>query len=271
MRLIAVTVLTLTASVCQADLVTSSSSGNVYAQFALDVDTNSSTAPSAGIQALASGNNSFTQTALTYAFDLPNLTLTGNSLITAQKTVSARPGGDHTGTSQYLFNFEIDAPMKFDLDGTWGFAGSSGSGTDTLLYALTGPGGSVASGSTTSNLGVNSDTFSESLTLQAGSYALTFTAELRETINNQDTRLAGWTIDGMTLAPGCSPRAWEPGFGRTVFGCRSFHPQTSPAFGSRFADRSGSGGRLIYFPAWSEIPSSSGSVTLLPGNSGIGS
>ncbi len=197
----------LLAGSANAGLVSHSLSAEVLADFDGTVDTDNSTTDGATIGAFATGNNSFTDSDLTYAFDPTGSVLTGGALVVAEKTVSARPGGDHLGTNSLALTFTIDAVADFDLSGDWGFDGANpGVPSDSLIYVLTGPSGVVSTGSTTSNLGIASDSFSASGTLTPGLYTFSINASLTETINNQGTAQAGWQISQFALT-----HAPEPG------------------------------------------------------------
>lgn len=185
-----------------AGLVTVSTSAEVTALFDSSTpDIDSSTANSGTLAASQSGNNSLTNSDITYAYDGVGM-FSGNALIVAEKTVNARPGGPHTGTAEYSFTFTTDMDMDFTLGGTWGFDGADGS-SDSLNYILQDSGGTtISSGSTNSVAGVSSAGFSDSGSLSAGTYTFLITAELNETINNQGIAQAGWDLTEFTLTAG---------------------------------------------------------------------
>ncbi|MDA8563953.1 hypothetical protein N9L06_05820 [Mariniblastus sp.] len=179
-----------------ADLISSSISGSVDATFRGTTNSDSSTANSNVLVVTASGNNSSTVTNLGWM--LSGDTLTGTTLITESKALNQGRGGQHVGASDFVFNFEVDSPTDFVLDGTWGFNTATGT-DDSLAYTFTGPGGFSISDASTGTTGIMSDSFLQSGTLAPGAYTLTFTADLVETFNNQDMAQAGWTINEFTL------------------------------------------------------------------------
>lgn len=184
-----------------AGLVTHSVLANVAADFAGTIDSDSSTASSATIGALAAANNSFTDSDLTFAFNGTSNSLSGTALIVEEKTVSAKPGGRHIGSASLTLTFQTNSNMDYDFAGNWGFLNQTGTVTDSLTYILQDQAGttSFASGSTTSGTGIASDSFSGSGTLGPGTYTFTIDALLDETINNAGTRQAGWNLSDFTL------------------------------------------------------------------------
>jgi len=135
--------------------------------------------------------NSTTQTDLMYVFDAVSEILTANGAIAERKIDEPFPGVDHTGTSNYQFDFSIDETIDFTLNGVYGFSGNTG-GDDFINFSLTGPAGLVFSGGTTGDpLGTG---YLETGTLTlTGDYTLEFDVQLIESINNAEDRSAVWT------------------------------------------------------------------------------
>ncbi len=202
LRLSCLLLLTHTA---HADLVSTSVVADVYAEFDGATDSASSTASGDTIGAFVAADNSFTDSDQTWAFDSLAQSLTGSGLVVTEKTTSPKPGGRHLGTNSLLFTFEIDRDVDFALDGTFGFSSALNGTNDSLLYALTGPSGTVVSGSTSSTAGITSDAFSHSGTLLNDSgtgttiYTLAISSSLDEPINNQGSVSAGWQLTAFQI------------------------------------------------------------------------
>lgn len=204
--------LTLTLPV-RADLVTTNVTGDVFADFDGVTDSAMSSANADVIGAFVTAENSFTDADLSWAFDSGTQTLTGSGLVITEKTVSPKPGGAHLGSNSLVFEIEIDGDVDFFLDGTFGFSAPLNGTNDSILYALTGPGGTVVAGSTTSTAGIASDSFSHMGVLLNNSgtgttvYTLTISSDLAETINNQGTVSAGWALTQFRIVSSPEPSA----------------------------------------------------------------
>lgn len=172
--------------------------GSTNASFDDVADSANSSSASDAITALATANNSSTQSDLSWDWD--GSILTGTGLVAEEKFLSARPGGDHLGDVSLTFDFTVDVATDYSLDGTWGFDNASPGG-DTIMLSLAGSGGFSVSDSTVSNTGIASDNFSLSGTLDPGSYTFMISAELAETINNELLSLAGWQLSSFKLKP----------------------------------------------------------------------
>lgn len=190
----------------RADISNLVFNGDVTADFDGTVDSDTSSAQPGALIVTASGNNSQTQTDVDWSWD--GTSLTGSSQGTAEKTVSARPGGDHTSSSVFSFSFDIDADSTFQLTGLWGTNNLSGT-DDSLTYLFTGPSGTVTTATSGGTSGVTSESISSSGIITPGSYTLTFTSTLSETINNQQTgvnaRVSGWAISEFSIVPVAVP------------------------------------------------------------------
>lgn len=186
----------------KADLVIDSLTGSVFSEFDTVADSDSSTELTININSNVSANNSFTNSTADWSWS--DSTLSGSSLVTAEKTVSARPGGDHLGSSSLTIQFTVNAEMDYSLGGTWGLLNASGT-DDAIGFELTGPAGVVASDISTGTAGIASDSFAASGQLTTGAYTFTINSQLFETINNQGTAEAGWTLDFFTLTPVAVP------------------------------------------------------------------
>lgn len=203
-RLLALTMLSSTAAV-QADVVVSVSA-DVLAEFDGTPVIDTSTVLTDSIVAFSSAQNSFTQSEQDWAYDATTSTLTGRGEVEAKKSVSAKPGGVHRGTTSLVFDFEIDSTVDYSLNGSFGFSNVINGTDDSISYVLSGPGGTIVSGSTTSTTGIASDPFSHSGTLLNDSgtgttlYTLTFSSVLNETLNNEAAVIAGWNIAAFTIA-----------------------------------------------------------------------
>lgn len=217
-------------------LVSVSTSAEASAEFdGGPPDTATSTMNADSIGAFQSANNSFTEADLSYGFDSGTDTFSGTALIVAEKTVSARPGGDHCGTADYSFTFTTDETMDFTLAGTWGFDNITATGTaDSLSFLLEDSSGmAISSGSTTSGSGIASDTFSDSGTLAAGTYTFTISGKLFETLNNMTTAQAGWDLQQFTLSSSTvgTPEPSSLSLLITAFlGCLGHRRRRSPAY-----------------------------------------
>ncbi len=179
-----------------ADVISTSYSGSVTSVFKTLSDSQSSTLSTAALFRRVAADNSFTETALNWQWD--GTTLAGNSSLTAAKTVSARPGGDHQSSSDLVFTFTIDSRMDLSFGGVWGFSTVQGI-NDLLMLELTGPTGVITTDTSTGTTGVASDSFSYSGTLNPGTYSLTLSGDLVRTINNATTLLGGWSLNQFSL------------------------------------------------------------------------
>ena len=183
-----------------AAIVTSTMSASLEARLKNKTDVASSTALTDAISGIESKGNSYTETSLSYSFGTGSGLLTGNSLITAEKTADAKKGEDHYGRSSMVFDFGVDEDTSFSLLGNWGFFNNNIADTpDSLNYVLTGPVGTIVSSSTTTDTGIAADSFSESGLLTAGNYQLSFQAELSERHDETAVSSAGWTISSFQL------------------------------------------------------------------------
>jgi hypothetical protein len=189
---------TLLISEASADIVSVTTLGDVSADFDGTLDNDSATPWASTISAVASGNNSISQADLEWTWDDFNDSLTGRSLLTSEKTISARPGGDHVLGSVFTLNFDVDAATEISFFGTWGFEDIS-SGDDTLDLQLTDSSGVIYSTTTTSGIGVASDSFTYSSTLAPGTYTFSLNTTLIETINNRGVSRAGWNLTSFGL------------------------------------------------------------------------
>ncbi len=179
-----------------ADITNISFEGNVTSEFDGGVQNASSTLATDNLLETVSANNSFTTSDLNWNWD--GSILTGSSETQAEKTVSARPGGNHFGSSTFSFSFDVDQDSMFQLDGFWGTNNLSPGG-DVLQYQLVGP-SSIGPIAATGTTGINSETISNSGSLAPGSYTLTFTSSINETINNQNSSTSGWIITAFSIA-----------------------------------------------------------------------
>ena len=185
--------------------VTATINGNVLADFDGAPTTDSSTLLVDSVVAFSSAQNSFTDTNQSWNYDATTLTLTGTGTAEAEKTVSAKPGGHHRGTTSLVFNFEIDANVDYSLNGTFGFSNVINGTDDSISYVLSGPSGTIVSGNTTSTAGIASDSFSHTGTLLNSSgtgttlYTLTMSSVLDETLNNAASVTAGWNLTQFQL------------------------------------------------------------------------
>ena len=179
-----------------ADVISTSYSGSVTSVFNTLSDTQSSTLSNASLFRRVAADNSFTETALNWLWD--GTTLTGNSAMTAAKTVSARPGGAHQSSSNLVFTFTIDSQMDLSIGGVWGFNTVQGI-NDLLMLELTGPTGVITTDTSTGTTGVASDSFSYSGTLNPGTYSLSLSGDLVRTINNATTLSGGWSLNQFSL------------------------------------------------------------------------
>ncbi|MFK7821256.1 MAG: hypothetical protein AB8G99_21255, partial [Planctomycetaceae bacterium] len=157
----------LIAQPAYADLITVSTNAEVSALFgdfsSTTPNTDSSASNSGSVSTSQADNRSFTSADITaFNFDTGTDTFSASALIIAEKTVSARPGGDHTGIASYEVSFTVDSQMDYTLSGTWGFLNNAAAGpADLLTYSLVDSGGATLdSGSTTAN--VLTDPFSSS-------------------------------------------------------------------------------------------------------------
>lgn len=189
-----------------AGLVSTASTGSADAIIISSSDTADSMNSSDVIQAFASENNSTTETNLSWSFNgLDAISFVGS--IEHDKSVSARPGGDHTGTINYQFDFTIDSFTDYALNGTYGFDQGldATSGVDDLFaYSLS---GTTSSGSFTSG---PTAAFSGSGNLAPGTYSLIVNMAINETIKNAGNRAGGFEgVLSLTdsIAPVPEPRA----------------------------------------------------------------
>ncbi len=179
-----------------ADVVSTGFSGIVTSVFKLNTDSATSILPNDMLLKRVSQDNSFTETALNWSWD--GTTLSGNSLLTASKTVAARPGGAHRSSSDFVFAFTVDSTMDLTFGGLWGFSGVQGI-NDLIMLELAGPSGIIVTDTSTGTTGIGSDAFSWAGTLNPGTYTLSFSGDLVKTINNAATAQGGWSINQFTL------------------------------------------------------------------------
>jgi hypothetical protein len=207
MRTIGLLILSILPLNSYAAVVSTTFVGRVEADFDGVTQVGDSILESDSLVAQSSADNSTTQSNLNWGWD--GSSLTANSVLQAQKAIAAKPGGDHVANSLLTFEFTLDSEMMLSLDGLWGFNNAS-SGGELLQIQLVGESGAVFEDSSTSNTGIGSDTFGFSGLLGPGSYTFTIRADLSETINNQGTTTAGWSLNNFqfTAVP-------EPGFGLT--------------------------------------------------------
>ena len=203
-------------SSARADITFTSFSGSVIAEFDTVSNSDSSIFQPEAIVETAADNNSVSESDLDWSWD--GSTLSGSSDGIAEKTVAARPGGDHCASSNFSFSFGIDEASDFVLEGFWGTNNLTGV-DDSLSYSLIGPSGVVETANSAGTTGVASDVISSSGTLPPGSYTLTFESTLKETINNMQTgsnaSVSGWTLSEFSLVPAAVP---EPsGFALLAF------------------------------------------------------
>ncbi len=197
--------LTLTVTAAAKADVTATINADVLARFDGTDVTDSSTLLGDSIVAFSSANNSLTDTNQNWNYDAATLTLTGTGTTEAEKTVSAKPGGNHRGTTSLVFNFEIDSDVDYALSGTFGFSNAINGTDDSITYLLSGPGGTIVSGSATSTDSLNPDSFSHSGTLLNSSgtgttlYTLTMASVLDETLNNAAAVTATWNLTSFQL------------------------------------------------------------------------
>lgn len=184
----------LTASPTLGAIVSSSSFGNVDAGVMSAFDNANSFNASDTIGALATENNSLTDSDLEWEFDASSNCVTFSATALEEKTVSAKPGGAHSAQINYEFEFTIDTVMDFSLNGTYGFDYGSDptSGTDdSISYDLSSGGSPIVNGGITTGGTV---VYSESGTLAPGTYKLSVNLFVNETINNAGNR--GGIFDG---------------------------------------------------------------------------
>jgi hypothetical protein len=143
--------------------------GSTQAEFDGVSDSDSSSIWTDSLTSNVAQNNSFSESVLSWSWDNPTQCLSANSLLTAEKTVNPKKGGEHAVTSQFTFTFEIDEQASIDFSGTWGFEGISGS-DDLLTLSLTGDVSPAYIENTTSTAGTASDTFTYSSTLERANY-----------------------------------------------------------------------------------------------------
>ena len=189
------------ATTSNAAIVTASMAADTQARIRTATDSDVSSSLIDSFSSNASIDNSVTNSALAYSFDTNSGSLTASSLLTANKTVSARRGGDHLGSSSMSLTFQVDADTNCSMAGNWGFSGASFDLADSLTYTLRDDSATLITSSTTSNGGVGSAAFNESLTLPTGTYQLSFQSSLSETFNRQDFAQVGWTINRFQLSP----------------------------------------------------------------------
>lgn len=185
-------------------MVSTSSVGTVDATTISTSDSATSSNSSDAIQAYASEHNSFTDTNLEWNVVSPG-SISFSGSVFEEKTIAAKPGGDHCGIISYTYDFTIDSFMDFSLNGTFGFDQGLEPTTgvdDFINYSLTGTSvtGQTTSGATTA--------FAETGSLGPGSYSLIFNMEMYETINNNGNRGGGF--DGTFSLTDSSTSVPEP-------------------------------------------------------------
>lgn len=179
--------------------------------FTPDTGVSAATSETFSLEVIGSGSgatsNSTTSTTMNYAWN--GTSLSGEALITQTKTVNARPGGLHGGLGNLCFSFTVDTDTDYVLDGAFGYVGATAADeVDSVMWKLesTDAGIFFDSGTApTSTASVIGEPFSGSGVLSPGDYKFTITADFHESINSQDTRQAGWTLNGFTLTPTAIP------------------------------------------------------------------
>ncbi len=192
-----------------ADVVSYGVSGTVVAELA-NVSSMTATLTndidSASLLLVGSGatENSRTTSSLDYNWD--GTTLTGTGFINTEKIIPAKPGGLHQGESTLTFNFNIVETSRYVLEGNFGYVKVTSAGeADTVSWSLSGTplsGGSYSASGTAnavSELTVHEQLFSQADIITAGSYTLVLTANFHETVNNPESRQAGWEITSFTV------------------------------------------------------------------------
>ncbi|MEQ1905225.1 MAG: hypothetical protein ABL888_13640 [Pirellulaceae bacterium] len=193
------TILVLFANVqLRADVIASSFSNSTFAQFKTLTDSDSSISSVGTITSFVTIDNSFTRSLLQWSWG--GRFLTGESTLTAEKTIAARPGGAHLATSSFIFQFTTDSAMVLDMAGTWGFNPVTTPGGDSITMTLVGSSGTLYSDSTSLNTGLTSDNFGYLATIAPDSYTLTISGTLTETINNAASAQGAWAFQRFSIA-----------------------------------------------------------------------
>lgn len=192
------------------DIILNSITGSVSASMnSGPPNTGSYSTLSGSISRTFTFENSFTTSSENHTWSGTGLTqsLTGAGLVTEEKTVSAKPGGSHEGTSTLTVVFTTTSATNLSLAGNWGFVGNTGTVPDSIGWTLVGPSTNMSQSAPTS--GGTGQPFSASTTLGIGTFTFTITANFNETINNQGTRTADWNLTSFQLSSATSVP--EPG------------------------------------------------------------
>jgi hypothetical protein len=182
----------------RADVIASSFSNATFAQFKTLTDSDSSVSSVGTITSFVTIDNSFTRSLLQWSWG--GKYLTGESTLSAEKTIAAKQGGAHVATSSFIFQFTTDSAMILDMAGTWGFNPFATPGGDSITMTLVGSSGTLYSDSTSLNTGLTSDNFGYLATIAPGSYTLTISGTLTETINNAVSTQGAWTFQRFSIA-----------------------------------------------------------------------
>ncbi len=112
--------------------------------------------------------------------------LTGSGLITESRTTTGTPS-THNGLSALTINFTTTTNTSLSLGGTWGFVNDTAQLADSIRWTLTGPSTSLSQSATAG--GGNSQAFSQTTSLNVGTFTFTISANFNERFNNS-TRTA---------------------------------------------------------------------------------
>ncbi len=182
-----------------ADVILSSITGSVSAQIdPAAAVTGSTTLQVGSITRTFNGpGNNFTTSTESQNWNNIAKSLTGSGLITESKILAAKPGNTHHGLSTLTLVFTTTTNTSLALGGTWGFVNDSVTLPDSIRWTLSGP-STFLSQSATAGAG-NAQAFSQTTSLNVGTFTFTISANFNEKINNLSTRTANWNLSSFNL------------------------------------------------------------------------
>ena len=183
----------------QADVILSSITGSVSAKIDPAAAVTGSTTLQVGsvTRTFNGPDNNFTTSSETQNWNDISKSLTGSGLVTETKFLAARPGNTHHGLSTLTLVFTTTTNTSLALGGTWGFVNDSVTLPDSISWTLSGPSTFLSQSATAG--GGNAQAFSQTTSLNVGTFTFTISANFNEKINNLNTRTANWNLSSFNL------------------------------------------------------------------------
>ncbi len=182
-----------------ADVILNSINGSVTAQIDPAAAVTGTTTLQVGSTSVTFNgpDNNFTTSSENQNWNDIAKSLTGSGLVTESKTLAARPGNTHHGLSTLTLVFTTTTNTSLAVGGTWGFVNDSVTLPDSIRWTLSGP-STFLSQSATAGAG-NAQAFSQTTSLNVGTFTFTISANFNEKINNLNTRTANWNLSSFNL------------------------------------------------------------------------